>query len=195
VPHPADREKSRTVWDSPKGYCTEACHTTDPFIQSPWINGARRRDNKPIVPMMGYHPDFEISWNDSPYYVVNMDAQGWNIPKQLVSDEAGPCISCHRAGGRTWIGSFANWTTGTANGGRPMGEDSFWNKITDSYKKFEKSHFMPMRLDGITEQTWPQSKWAKAMEFMNKCNTNSADPACIWADVPRGRGNPVAPAP
>lgn len=192
VSHPADIEKSRTIWDSPKGYCFQSCHGTDPFIQSPWINGARKSNNKPVVPMMGFEPDFEISWLESPYYVVNMDAQSWTIPKQLVSDEAGPCISCHRAGGDAWIRQFANWTTGRGARGGEM-SDSYWNKITDSYKAFEKSHWMPMRLDGVTAETWPSSKWQKAVDHLNKCNQNASDPSCIWADVPRGEGNPPAP--
>lgn len=194
VPHPADRQKSRTLWDSPKGYCFENCHTTDPFIQSPWINQAKRANAKPIVPMMGFDTDYEISNLEAPYYVVNMDAQGWSIPKQLVSEEAGPCITCHRAGGSTWIGSFANWTTGNVQRGGPITEgDSYWSKISDSYKQFEKSHWMPMRLDGITAETWDGSKWAKAVQHLNKCNANNSDPECQWADVPRGAGNPAAP--
>ena len=42
--------------------------------------------------------------------------------------------------------------------------------------------------------TWPTSKWARAMEHLNKCNQDASDPACIWADVPRGEGNPPAPS-
>lgn len=195
VPHPADREKSRTLWDSPKGYCFESCHGTDPFIQSPWIHGAKRRDGKPIVPMMGADPDYTISALDSPYYVINMDAQGWTIPKQLVSEEAGPCITCHRAGGDKWLRQFANWTTGNSEGGGALGDgDAYWNKITDRYKAFEKSHWMPMRLDGLTAETWPTSQWAQAVTHLNKCNSTPGDPACIWADVPRGPGNPERPA-
>jgi hypothetical protein len=194
VPHPADVEKSRTLWDSPKGYCFQSCHSTDAFIQSPWINNARKSNNKPVVPMMGFDPDFEISWLESPYYVVNMDAQGWTIPKQLVSEEAGPCISCHRAGGDSWIREFANWTTGNNTGGGAITEnDSYWGKITSTGQSFEKAHWMPMRLDGITAETWAGSKWQKAVDHLNKCNSNSSDPSCVWADVPRGEGNPVRP--
>jgi len=193
VPHPADRQKSRTLWDGPKGYCFQSCHGTDAFITTPWITQAKRGD-KPVVPMMGYDPDYEISALDSPYYVINMDPQGWTIPKQLVSEEAGPCISCHRAGGEQWINQFANWTTGAVAGGGPIAEgDSYWSKITTPYKAFEKSHWMPMRLDGVTAETWPTSKYGKAMEHLNKCNSNPEDPACQWADIPRGEGNPPAP--
>jgi alcohol dehydrogenase class IV len=91
---------------------------------------------------------------------------------------------------------FANWSTGNVAGGGPLTNgDSYWNKITDTYKKFEKSHTMPMRLreDGVTEQTWETSKWAKAVAHINKCNANPADPACIWMDIPRGDENPPAP--
>jgi hypothetical protein len=195
VPHPADRQKSRTMWDGPKGYCFQSCHGTDAFISTPWINSAKRGNSgKPVVPMMGFDPDYEISWLESPYYVINMDPQGWTIPKQLVSDDAGPCISCHRAGGENWIRQFANWTTGNAAGGGEIGNgDSYWDKITNTYKAFEKSHWMPMRLDGINAQNWATSKFGKAVEHLNKCNANSDDPACVWADVPRGPGNPVAP--
>lgn len=192
VAHPADVEKSGTIWDSPKGYCFQSCHGTDPFIQTPWINGARKSNNNPVVPMMGLEPGLAISDLESPYYVINMDAQGWNIPKQLVSDEAGPCITCHRAGGDAWIRQFANWTTGAGENGGAM-SDGYWNKITDSYKRFEKSHWMPMRLDGLDEQSWPQSPFAAALKHMNTCNTNRNDPSCVWADVPRGAGNPAAP--
>lgn len=193
VPHPADREKSRTLWDGPKGYCFQSCHSTDPFIQSPWINGAKRSNGKPMVPMMGFDPDYEISWSESPYYVINMDAQGWSIPDQLVSEASQPCATCHRVGGQQWMNEFANWTTGADQGGRTDLNDSYWSKVTDSYKRFEKSHWMPMRLDGITAETWATSKWGKAMENINKCASNSSDPSCEWAPVPRGAGNPLAP--
>ena len=52
---------------------------------------------------------------------------------------------------------------------------------------------MPMRLDGITAETWANSKWQKAMDHLNKCNKNKSDPECVWADVPRGEGNPQRP--
>ncbi len=194
VPHPADREKSRTLWDGPKGYCFESCHGTDPFIQSPWIHGAKKSNGKPIVPMMGFEPGYDISANDAPYYVVNMNAQRWSFPKQLVSEGAEDCTSCHRVGGNAWIRQFANWTTGNKEGGGaiPQNTDTYWNKVTDSYKAFEKSHWMPMRLDGITAETWPTSKFQKAIDHMNKCNANANDPECEWADIPRGN-NPAAP--
>ena len=74
-----------------------------------------------------------------------------------------------------------NWSTGTG--------DSYFANITDFGKKFENSHWMAPRKDGITEATWEASKYGQALKFMEKCNDNAADPTCIWADVPRGNFN------
>ena len=62
VPHPADVEKSTTVWSSyVQNYCSGTCHAESAFVHSPWIDGAKRANGKPIVPKMGEHPDFLIS--------------------------------------------------------------------------------------------------------------------------------------
>ncbi|MBX3193136.1 MAG: hypothetical protein KF819_39495 [Labilithrix sp.] len=181
VPHPADVEKSTTVWStSVQSYCSGQCHGADAFVHSRWIDGAKRSNGKPIVPKQGEHPDFLISDLSAPYSIIAGDKLGFSIPKQLVSDEAGPCINCHRVASNS-IGSFARWSTGT-------GEDYFRN-ITDFGKKFEESHWMPPRLDGLTEANWATSKYGKALEHLQKCSTNAADPECIWADVPRGEFN------
>ncbi len=39
IPHPADVQKSRDLWDAPKGHCM-GCHSADAFVHSPWIDGA-----------------------------------------------------------------------------------------------------------------------------------------------------------
>lgn len=192
VPHPADRTKSRTIWSAPKGYCAEQCHSADPIVQTPWISGAKRSDGTPIVPMMGLDRDFPISANDRPFYIVNMDAQGWGIPKQLISEEAAPCATCHRVGGNDWIRRFVNWTTGADATGGISGID-YWKKITPTGKQFENSHWMPMRLEGLNASTWPDSQWAKAVAHITRCQMTPTDPSCQWADIPRGEGNPPAP--
>jgi hypothetical protein len=181
VPHPGDVEKSTTVWSSyVQSYCSGTCHGESAFTHSPWIDGAKRANGKPIVPKVGEHPDFLISDLSAPYNIVAADKLGFSLPKQLVSDEVGACNNCHRLAGGT-LQNFAKWSTGT-------GEDYFSN-ITDFGKKFENSHWMPPRRDGLTEANWASSKYGQALQFMQKCNDNSADPACIWADVPRGAFN------
>jgi hypothetical protein len=48
---------------------------------------------------------------------------------------------------------------------------------------------MAPRLDGLNASNWDTSKYGEALKFMDKCNSNPADPSCIWADVPRGNFN------
>ena len=193
IPHPADVEKSRHVWDQPKGYCA-GCHSAEPFIHTPWIDGALRRDGTPIVPKMGVHADFEISWNASPYSIVNRKAQAkarvggnaWEIPKQIVSEEAEACTSCHRIGGGQGMRRFPMWAVGEE------GLDTFASgtsgplqpKVTDWFKKFENSHWMPPRVAGLTEDTWSQSKYAKAVAHIKACAENAGAPGCVFEDVP-----------
>lgn len=179
VPHPADIRKSTTVWSSSmQTYCSGNCHSADPFVHSPWIDGALRSNGKPIVPKMGDHPDFVISQNDNPYYIVNMKAEGFTIPKQLISEDALPCATCHRLAGSSMLGDFTRWSTGTG--------DEYMSQRSATGKKFEKSHWMPMRLDGLNEQNWAASKWGKAVDLITKCASNSSDAACEWENVPHG---------
>lgn len=196
VPHPADVEKSRHIWDEPKGYCMR-CHSAEAFIHSPWIDGAKRRDGSPIVPMMGKHPDFEISWNASPYSIVNRAAQArgrvggssWDLPKHLVSEGAEACTSCHRIGGGDGMRRFPLWAVGEE------GLDTFASgtsgplqgRLTDHAKKFESSHWMPLRLDGLNAENWNESKYAKAAAHIKSCAQNASAEGCAWADVPAER--------
>jgi hypothetical protein len=193
VPHPADLEKSRHIWDAPKGYCMR-CHSAEAFIHTPWIDGAKRRDGTPVVPMMGKHPDFEISWNASPYSIVNRAAQArgnvgggtWDLPKHLVSEGADACLSCHRIGGGDGMRRFPMWATGEEGLDRsPSGTSGpLQPKLTDWAKKFENAHWMPMRLDGIDEQNYAQSKYAKAVEHIKACAANANAAGCEWAAIP-----------
>jgi cytochrome c553 len=179
VSHPADVEKSTHIWASGvPSYCSGSCHAADPFVHSPWIDGAKRSNGKSIVPKLGELTDFPISNPEAPYSIIAADRLGFSIPKQLVSDEVGACTNCHRVAGNTGR-DFARWATGTG--------DEYYGKITDLGKTFAQSHWMPLRLDGMSEQTWATSRYGKAMEVIETCAKNAADPRCIWADVPRGR--------
>jgi len=58
VPHPADKVKSTDLWSGVHGglgsgiECAH-CHDADPFIHSPWIDGAKDAQGRPTVPKMG----------------------------------------------------------------------------------------------------------------------------------------------
>ena len=181
VTHPADVEKSTAIWStSVQSYCSGSCHAESAFTHSPWIDGAKRANGKTIIPKVGENPDFLISDLSAPYNIVAADQLGFSIPKQLVNDEVGACNNCHRLAGST-LSQFANWSTGTG--------DDYFSNITDFGKKFENSHWMPPRRDGLTDANWATSKYGKALEFMKKCSDDESDPACLWADVPRGNFN------
>jgi hypothetical protein len=177
VTHPADVSRSSAIWPStPSSYCTKSCHGADAFVHSPWIDGALRSNGHPIVPKMGEHPDYPISSLEAPYRLVNGDAQGFKVPQQLVSDEVSTCTTCHRVAGAAFS-EFADWATGSG--------DAYFGKITDSYKQFAKSHWMPPRLDGLTEENFEQSRWGIAVKHIKKCTNNPQDPSCLYAPVPR----------
>ncbi len=187
VPHPADVEKSTAVWSSSvQSYCSGTCHGESAFTHSPWIDGAKRANGKSIIPKVGEHPDFLISDLTAPYNIVAADKLGFSIPKQLISDEVGACNNCHRLAGGT-LENFADWATGTG--------DAYYANITEYGKRFEQSHWMPPRLDSLSEATWATSKYGKALEFMRKCTANPQAEGCIWADVPRGEFNNPAVVP
>lgn len=196
VPHPADLEKSRHIWDAPKGYCM-GCHSAEPFIHTPWIDNALRRDGTPIVPKMGVHDDFEISWNASPYSVVNRKAQAearvgggsWDLPKHLVSEEADACTSCHRIGGGQGMRRFPMWAVGEEGLDQNSSGTSgpILGRFSDYKKLFENSHWMPPRAGNLNEATWPGSKYAKAVAHIKKCAENASAEGCVFEDVPERR--------
>ena len=182
VPHPADKVKSETLWDGVHGgigsgiECAH-CHDNDPFIHSPWIDGALDRAGKPIVPKMGVDPDFALGYNDSPYAIVNLQGQGWTMEKSLVSPEAAACTKCHRIGSGRWL----DWVS------RLDGTDEYFRGVTsDEFLKFEKLHWMPpdLHAEAITEANWAGSKFDKAIQFIKSCGSNSA--GCQWRDLPTG---------
>lgn len=176
VTHPADVARSSAIWPSePSSYCTKNCHTADPFVHSPWIDSAKRGDGSPIVPKIGEHPDYPVSDLTRPYRLINGPAQGFGTSPQLVSEDVAICTTCHRVAGAAFA-EFANWSTGTG--------DAYYGKITDSYKSFEKSHWMPPRLDGLTAENFPESVWGKAVTHINTCTSNPNAEGCEFAEVP-----------
>lgn len=181
VPHPADKQKSETLWDGVHGglgsgiECAR-CHAAKPFIHSPWIDGARDAMGRAVVPKLGEDPDFVIGYNDAPYDIINKAGQGWTMEQSLVSPEAAACTKCHRIGSGRWI----DWVT------RLDGlDDSFRGVTTDAFLKFEKLHWMPPDLaaEQITAANWADSKFKKAIDFIRACGSGGN---CRWAPLPVG---------
>ena len=179
VVHPADVDKSSAIWPAtPSSYCTKSCHAADAFVHSPWIDGALRSDGHPIVPKMGEHQDFPVSDLGRPYSILNGPAQGFELPQQLVSEKVEACTTCHRVAG-AGFSEFALWSTGKG--------DNYYNKITDSYKSFEKTHWMPQRLDGLSADNFDASRFGIAVQHMNECLNGNPGPDCEFAPIPAKR--------
>lgn len=216
IPHPADNvssEESPLMWSDmwggieggigPQGGIQCAgCHSTDPYIHSPWIDGAKDEFGDPVVPKMGHNPDFVVGYN-GPYRILDAQDQGWNKPKVLVSEEAGACTRCHRIGLDQWTAPSTLTARSNEDGGcvfcgqapwlnRIEGKDTAWaNLITESHKDFKHVYWMPPNsADVLNEELWPESDFKKALDFVKMCGANPTDPACIWESVPEEPGNP-----
>ena len=191
VPHPGDTvqseqspQQSASLWDGIHGglgsgiQCAE-CHDADPFVHTPWIDGAVNEDRTPVIPRIGDHPDYPVGYNAAPYYIVNTEGQGWQMPKHLVSAQADACTECHRIGDHRWTRSWIR---------RLRGTDTAWTNITtESYRTFERTFWMPPDLEGLTEHNFADSEYGKAMEFIEQCGRDPS--ACEWAELPRGGGD------
>ncbi len=181
IPHPADKEKSQNLWAGVHGGVGDGiecakCHDADPFIHTPWIDGAKDAQGRPIVPKMGIDADMAIGANDAPYSLINAKGQGWKMPKQIVSPEANACLKCHRMGDGKWTG---DWLT------RMEGTDSAWTNITtDSFLAAKHKYWMPTDQVFDTEAAWTQSTFASALTFIKGCGDNASNPACLFKEVP-----------
>jgi hypothetical protein len=179
VPHPADKVKSTNLWSGVHigtnvGIGCASCHDNDPYIHTPWIDGALDSAGRPVVPKMGVDDDFPIGANDTPYAIINLRGNGGLMPKQVTSVEANACLECHRIGDNRWMNDYITRLDGT---------DTAWRAITtDAYLTFENIHWMPLDLAGLNDATWADSKYGKSLEFIKQCGINPA--GCTFADIP-----------
>jgi len=182
VPHPADKEKSANLWAGVHGglgsgiQCS-SCHDADAFIHSPWIDGAKDSNGRPIVPKMGVDPDFALGANDTPYALVNRRGQGWTMNKMITAPEADACTKCHRMGDGRWKTS---WLT------RLEGEDSAWNNITTEHGlKPENKYWMPPDHTFASDAEYASSAYKAALDFIQSCS----GAACGLKDIPETLGS------
>ena len=216
IPHPADNvssESSPLTWSDmwggieggigPEGGIQCAgCHSTDAFIHSPWIDGAKNPDGTSVVPKMGENPDFVIGYN-GPYRLLDAEDQGWTMPKVLVSPEAGACTKCHRIGLDQWTASSSITSRNNPDGGsvfsaqapwadRLEGLDERWSGIiTESNKSFRDIFWMPTNADEfLNEEVWPDSDFKKSLDFIRHCGANPGAEECVWESLPEEPGDP-----
>jgi hypothetical protein len=218
IPHPADNvqsEASPQQWNDmwmgiqggigPSGGIQCAgCHSTDPFIHSPWIDKALDANGNPVVPKMGHDPDFVEGYN-GPYTLLDGEDQGWTMPKHLVSDEAAACTKCHRIGRDQWSSSSSlSSRSASSEGGcvfcgsapwldRLVGENSAWEGLrTESHHDFKDVYWMPPNAPSVlNDDLWDASEFSKSLDFIRKCGANPTDAACKWSDLPTQPGDPT----
>jgi hypothetical protein len=185
VPHPADKTKSTNLWSGVHGgrgsgiECA-TCHDGDPFIHTPWIDGAKDGAGRPIVPKMGIDPDLALGALDTPYSIVNLKGQGWSQPRQLVSPEANACLKCHRMGDGRWT---KDWL------GRLEGTDASWNGITtEKFLQGQHKFWMPPDQTFLTDAAWDASEAKAALDFIQGCGDNPSAAGCVWKDTPTSPG-------
>ena len=168
VSHPADTDDSLDTWRSyPSGGSCIGCHDTDPFIHTPWIDGAKKSSGRTVVPRVAYP--------GSPYSLVNMIDQGIRMPQQLVSPEAAACRACHRVGEwqtRKWPEYFTQ-TDGHVT-----------SQKTAYYKQPERQYWMPPGASFTSKAQWDASRYGKAAAFIANC---IGDPSqCEYEPIPGG---------
>ncbi|MGE3542674.1 MAG: PPC domain-containing protein [Kofleriaceae bacterium] len=186
VPHPADREKSQNLWYGVQGgvggggiQCAN-CHDSDPFIHTPWIDGAKDQNGRPIVPKMGVDPDMPLGANDAPYSLVNARGQGWRMQKHLVSPEANACLKCHRIGDGKWATAWLN---------RVEGSSFSWDLlVTDAYKQPNHRYWMPPDTSFASHEAFQSSEFQRAIDFIQDCAENPTNAGCSWQELPDSIG-------
>lgn len=188
VPHPADEvdspgspQVSETLWNGIHGgigsgiQCAE-CHDSDPLIHTPWIDGAKDERGNTIIPKMGTHDGFAQGFNEAPYSLVNLEGQGWTMPKHLTSPEAAACTKCHRIGDGRWAASWME---------RLEGSNGLWEKLLTPWgKRFDHYYWMPTDIEGIDNETWADSEYGKALDFIQYCEDNPDNETCVWEELP-----------
>ena len=195
VPHPADDvesarspQTSTSLWRGIQGgfgsgiECVE-CHDSDPFIHTPWIDGAKDENGDPVIPIMGIDDGFTQGFNEAPYTLIDTEGQGWTMPEMLTSPEAAPCTKCHRIGNGRWSRSWLK---------RLEGNEPYWDELlTDAGLKFDQRYWMPPEMAHLDEATWPESTFGKALDFIQSCVSSlgtdfddEADARCKWEPLP-----------
>jgi hypothetical protein len=133
------------------------CHDGDPFVYTPHLEG-----------FWSWDTDADLF---GPYKQVRMVGPPTPIPhRQLVSDEASACTTCHRiADGRT-CDTFVPSSAGTLNEDLPYQPELLRSR--------ELARWMPH-----PSGTWGPSQDA-AVAHIRMCCASPDAPSCRWAPIP-----------
>ena len=187
--HPEVTGEAALVWES-RGFPPEE----EDRVEYKPVSVDRRKAGASVVPKMGEDDDFYLGNNASPFTVVNMEGQGWEMAPHLVNDKVAACTSCHRMAGGRWNDSWLRR--------QDLEDPSYTAAMTEHGKKFENRIWMPpaenLAEEGIfDEEDFDNHPFREAIDFLQMCGdswqqnpdweTEECDPAgdeCCWERIP-----------
>lgn len=178
VPAPNTTTSDRFWMDmgSIKGQRCPACHDSDPWMHSPWLDQAKDDQGHSVVPKIFEDSAYGLS---TPYSIfgresfVGTDTESqanWKQPQHLTN--VGSCSSCHRIG--------ANMTT-QLWAWRSIGETEDWQSwLTPAFRSFANLHWMPTT--PVDQATFASSPNGQSVRMIESCANNPS--GCTTEDVP-----------
>ena len=181
---------------SARASSARSCHDADPFIHTPWIDGAKDAQGRPIVPKMGIDADLALGANDTPYALVNAKRPGLEDARSRSSRPR-----------RTRASSATAWAAAAG----PIELICAPRRHRLVVDRHHDRDVQPGRSTSTgcrpTRVRRPRRRGRRrrsrsALDFIKSCGDNPIDPACIWKDIPTTLGgddaggtlrNPVTP--
>ena len=175
---PPDTSTADSVWmdmGSVKGQRCPACHDSDPWVHSPWIDQAVAADGHMVLPRLGEDAAYDLTTKYSIFapdsFLAEDDAgQQWTQPQHLTN--IGACGSCHRIGANMTLALFT---------ARSVGEQEPWQGwLTPAFRTFQKLHWMPTT--PVSQGSWASSPSGQSMQQIDDCFQDPS--SCSVEDVP-----------
>lgn len=153
-----------------KDQACATCHDADPYIHTPWMDGALDAKKHAIVPKIGEDPAYTLTTKYSLHAAESFmhDAksrQDWAQPEHLTN--AGSCGSCHRIGTR---GSSEFLSAMSVGDQRTLQQFGVWTTTTPAFRTQAKLH-----PGGAVQDTAP-------LTTINSCGQNPS--RCQSTEIP-----------
>jgi hypothetical protein len=141
IPRP-DAPTSDVFWmdmGSIVGQRCPSCHDSDPWMHSPWVDGAvDKKTGHTIVPKQGEDPAYNLQTKYSIFgresFLVDQQSQtDWKEPTMLT--DVGSCGTCHRIGTGMTMQMWSQRSVGEQN--------DMADFLTPAFQTSAKLHWMP----------------------------------------------------
>ena len=161
------------------------CHDADPIIHTPWIDGAKDERGDPILPKMGIRDGFAEGFNEAPYSLVNLEGQGWTMPKHITSEERS---SLHQVPPyRQLVDGRRNWMRRLEGHGHAL-------EWPPQRARLEvRAPLLDAARDGgaSTRRRGPRATSGRRTDFIQNCYT--INPGAVFPGDPSNDGAPEEP--